>query len=154
MLIGQRWGFGNGYADLARADDRARIASGEYQPFSREWTAIKNREAGGRPGVGPVLDALKGAEIAARRARKRFRVGLAGFGRTKAYDPLLDRTYDLESGELPPGLRGGGGGYTPEEIQQIQERLAARPSLSALEQEALRRVQAAGPRAVKTPVGL
>jgi hypothetical protein len=127
------------------------MQSGQWGAGSQEAKMARRSQAGLGPVLEPVLTALKGSEVLAKAEGKKFKVDWGGFGRTKEYDPLLDKTYDVESGERAPGMRGGGGWYTPEEMQQIQERLSHRASLSGLEQEALRRVQQAGSRAVRTP---
>jgi hypothetical protein len=121
--------------------------TGQWAPFSDEARFIRDLNFG----VGPVLTALKGAEVLAKAQGKDFQVNWGGFGRTKEYDPLLNRTFDAESGERAPGMRGGGGWYTPEELQQVQENLSHKVSLNSLEEEALRRLQEAGPKAVRDP---
>jgi hypothetical protein len=121
--------------------------TGQWSPSSDEVKSLHDLNFG----VGPVFKALKGAEVLAKAEGKNFQVNWGGVGRTKEYDPLLNRTFDAESGERAPGMRGGGGWYTPEELQQIQENLSHKVSLNSLEEEALRRLQEAGPKAVRDP---
>jgi len=79
-------------------------------------------------GVSPTLYGLVGAEAAARGAGRRLRVNWGGFGRLKAQDVPTGQIYDLQAGEVPPGLRKPAG-YTPEEAEAV---LSSRPSIEAL----------------------